>query len=111
MAKATSQNTTASRFDNLSAEQLADKLGHADAVLKAAEREVDAIKAEIKARRITDATGTEFSITVREQIAGRLDSKAVKTFLGDSWRQFETAVISTVIRIKDARSVDAALAA
>jgi len=39
-------------------------------------------------------------VDATEQIAGRLDSKAVKEYLGESYRRFEIAVISTVIRIK-----------
>jgi hypothetical protein len=39
-------------------------------------------------------------VTATEQIAGRLDVKTVKQYLGDSYRRFEVAVVSTVIRIK-----------
>jgi hypothetical protein len=44
--------------------------------------------------------GEQFTVTRSEQISGRLDVAAVKQYLGDSWRQFETATVSTVIRIK-----------
>jgi hypothetical protein len=43
MAQATSLSTT-SRFHNLSHEQLADAIGHADAILKGAEAEAAAPK-------------------------------------------------------------------
>ena len=99
MAQATNLPTI-SRFHNLSNEALADALGHADAVLKGAEAECKLLKDEFKRRGIQHAVGDNFTVTATEQIAGRLDAKAVKEFLGDTYRRFEVAVVSTVIRIK-----------
>lgn len=101
MAKATNPSTT-SRFHNLSNETLADMIGQADAVLKGAEAECKLLKDEFKRRELAEVAGDHFTITATEQIAGRLDTKAVKEYLGESYRRFETAVISTVIRIKAA---------
>lgn len=89
-----------SRFHNLSNEALADALGHADAVLKGAEAESKSLKDEFKRRGLLDAAGDHFAVRASEQIAGRLDVAAVKQYLGDSWRRFEIATVSTVIRIK-----------
>jgi hypothetical protein len=100
MAKATNLSTTTSRFHNLSNEALADMLGHADAVLKGAEAECKLLKDEFKRRGLVEVAGDQFTVTATEQIAGRLDSKAVKEYLGESYRRFEVAVISTVIRVK-----------
>jgi hypothetical protein len=97
MAQATHHST---RFHNLSNEALADELGHADALLKGAEAECKALKDEVKRRGLLEATGDNFAIRVAEQISGRLDVVAVKQYLGDSWRRFEVATVSTVIRIK-----------
>ena len=99
MAQATNPSIT-SRFHNLSNEALADALGHADAVLKGAEAECKALKDEVKRRGLLEATGENFAIRVAEQISGRLDVAAVKEHLGESWRRFEVATVSTVIRIK-----------
>lgn len=99
MAQATNLSTT-SRFHNLSAEGLADALGHADAALKGAEAECKLLKDEFKRRRLVEAAGDSFTVTATEQIAGRLDVCAVKEYLGNSWHRFEIAAISTVIRIK-----------
>jgi len=99
MAKATDSPTT-SRFHNLSDCALADELGHADALLKGAEAECKALKDEFKRRSLAEVAGSEFTVTATEQIAGRLDVNAVKQYLGDSWRRFEVATLSTVIRIK-----------
>jgi hypothetical protein len=101
MAKATNPSTTTlSRFHNLSNEALADLLGQADAVLKGAEAECKLLKDEFKSRGLVEVAGDNFTVTATEQIAGRLDSKAVKEYLGESFRRFKVAVISTVIRIK-----------
>jgi hypothetical protein len=101
MAKANNPSTTSpSRFHNLSNEALADMLGQADAVLKGAEAECKLLKGEFKRRGLVEVAGDNFTVTSTDQIAGRLDSKAVKEYLGESYRRFEVAVISTVIRIK-----------
>jgi hypothetical protein len=41
-------------------------------------------------------------VTATEQIAGHLDAKAVRDYLGAAYSRFEVAVVSTVIRIKAA---------
>src|SRR5947207_259053 len=92
--------STISRFHNLSHADLADALGQADAVLKGAEAECQSLKDEFKRRGLLEVAGDHFTVRASEQISGRLDTKAVKEFLGDSWRRFEVAVVSTVIRIK-----------
>jgi hypothetical protein len=92
--------TTTPRFHNLSNAMLADALGHADAVLKGAEGECKALKDEIKRRGLLEAAGESFAVRVAEQISGRLDVVAVKQYLGESWRRFEVATVSTVVRIK-----------
>jgi len=98
---ATAKNTTApSRFHNLSDAALADALGRADAIAKAATADLDALKTEAKRREVEELQGDEFVVTVQEQIAGRIDTAKVKAFLGDRYGQFENAVISTVVRVR-----------
>ena len=97
-----------SRFHNLSNAALADALGYADAVLKGAEAESKSLKDEFKRHGLLAASGENFTVTATEQISGRLDTKAVKEYLGESYRQFEVAVVSTVIRIKAAKQLAAA---
>jgi hypothetical protein len=99
MAQAIHSNIT-SRFHNLSNEALADAIGQADAIFKGAEAETKALKEEFKRRGLLDAAGEHFAVTRSDQISNRLDVTAVKQFLGDAWRKFETAGITTVIRIK-----------
>jgi hypothetical protein len=98
-------SSTISRFHNLSNEALADALGHADAALKGAEAECKALKDEFKHRGLHTVAGDSFTVTRSEQIAGRLDVKAVKEYLGESYRRFEVATISTVICIKAGSAV------
>ena len=43
-----------------------------------------------------------FTVPRSDNISSGLDVAAVKTFLLDAWRKFETARITTVIRIKAA---------
>jgi hypothetical protein len=103
---ATLNNTTAlSRFHNLSDEALADAIGRADAVVKGAEAELTALKDEFKSRGLSEVAGDEFAVTATEQIAGRLDAKAVKAFLGDAYVKFEKAIVSTVIRVKASKRI------
>jgi hypothetical protein len=102
MAQAANPSTT-SRFHNLSNEVLADALGHADTALKGAEAECKVLKDEFKRRGLAEVAGDNFTVTATEQIAGRLDTKAVKEYLGESYRRFEVATVSTVIRIKAAQ--------
>jgi hypothetical protein len=104
MAQASREYTT-SRFHNLSDCALADALGHADAVLEGAEADCKALKDEVKRRGLTEVAGDNFAVTASEQISGRLDTKAVKEFLGESYHRFEVAIVSTVIRIKAVRQV------
>ena len=99
---------TPSRFHNLANTALADALGHADAVLKGAEAECKLLKDEFKRRGLVDVTSDRFTVTATEQIDGRLDSKAVKEYLGESYHRFENAVVSTVIRIKSVQRITSA---
>ena len=107
MAQATSLSTT-SRFHNLSHEQLADEIGRADAVLKGAEAEAAALKQEFRRRGLLDSAGEHFAVRASEQISGRLDTKAVREFLGDRYHRFERALVTTVIRIRAVERLAAA---
>jgi hypothetical protein len=78
------------------------------AVLKGAEAECKLLKEEFKHRGLVEVAGAHFTVTATEQIAGRLDAKAVKEYLGESYRRFEVAVISTVIRVKSVQRITSA---
>ena len=107
MAQAIHSNIT-SRFHNLSDEALADAIGQTDALLKGVEAEIAALKATFKERGILAASGERFTVTRSDQVSSRLDVQAVKRFLGDACRKFETANITTVIRIRAVERLAAA---
>jgi hypothetical protein len=94
--------TPTSRFHNLSNAALADELGRVDSIVKAAEAELKLLKDDFPARGLQEVIGDAFAVSATEQIAGRLDAKAVRQYLGPTYARFETAVVSTVIRIKAA---------
>src|ERR1700733_12519857 len=109
MAQANNPSTISpSRFHNLSNEALADLLGQADAAVKGAEAECKLLKDEFKRRGLVEVAGNRFTVTSTEQIAGRLDSKALKEYLGESYHRFENAIVSTVIRIKSVQRITSA---
>jgi hypothetical protein len=90
----------ANSLGNMSNEMLADAIGRADGIVKGAEAALLELKSEFKRRGLLTAAGERFTVTRSDQVSSRLDVAAVKTFLGDSWRRFETATITTVVRIK-----------
>ena len=57
---------------------------------------------------VGDALALPQEVLSREQIAGRLDTKAVKEYLGEAYHRFENAVISTVIRVKSVERITSA---
>ena len=67
-----------------------------------------ALKDEYKRRGFLTVDGEHFTVTCSDQISGRLDVAAVKQYLGDAWRRFETTSITTVIRVKATRRIAAA---
>ena len=84
---ATLKNTTVSRFHNLTDEALADAIGRADAIVKGAEAELAALKDEFKARGLSDVAGDDFTMTATDAVSWRLDTKAVRAFLGAKGQQ------------------------
>ena len=63
---------------------------------------------EFKSRGLIEVAGRQFAITATEQIAGRLDTKAVKEYLGESYHWFENVIVSTVVRIKSVQRITSA---
>ena len=92
-----------SKFHNLSNEALADEIGRVDAILRAAEAELKALKDEFKRRGLDSVEGETSTVTASETFQNRLDTARVREFLGDHVKQFETLMVSTVIRIKPTR--------
>lgn len=76
-----SSNITPSRFHNLSDAALADEIGRVDAIQKAAEAELKALKDEFKARGLTEAAGATFSVTA----ASRSPAGSTRRRCANSW--------------------------
>jgi hypothetical protein len=72
----------ASKYHNLGNEALADEIGRVDAIAKAAETELKALKDEFKARGLKQAIGETTEVTAVEQSANRLDTAEVRAFFG-----------------------------
>jgi hypothetical protein len=83
-------------------EALADAIGRADAIVKGAEAELATLKDEFKARGLSEVAGDEFAVTATDAVSWRLDTKAVRAFLGAKASKFETVSNTTTIRIKAA---------
>lgn len=95
------KSTSVNRFDNLSDAQIADRYGKADAIAKAAKAEMDDLKAEMLARKIEEAAGDAYSVSIAyDQIAWRLDTEAVKAHLGAAYSRFQKISYSTIVRPK-----------
>ena len=83
------------QFHNFSNEALADAIGSADLALKAHEAEVKAPEGRVQEPRLApDHRRALYGDALRDQISSELDTTAVKQFLGDAWRRFETAKAS-----------------
>ena len=61
---------------------------------------MQALKDEFRRRSILSAVGARYTVTRSDQARSGLDVAAVKAFLGDAWRKFETASIVTFLRIR-----------
>jgi hypothetical protein len=107
MSQAINQSTT-SKFHNLSNEMLADAIGNADAVLKSAEAEAKALKDEFKRRGLASAEGEHYAVTVTPQISTRLDTAAVRAHLGADVGRFEKPAITQVVRVRAVHRLSAA---
>ena len=104
MAQANLTSTT-SRFHNLCDQALADALGYADSVLKGAEAECKSLKDEFKRRGLTEVAGDTFTVTATSRSPGGSIARPSRSSWASSYRRFEVAVVSTVIRIKAAQKL------
>ena len=69
--------------------------------MKGAEAELATLKEEFKPRGLSDVAG-DFAVTATDAVSWRLDTKAVRAFLGAKASKFETVSNTTTIRIKAA---------
>jgi hypothetical protein len=69
------------------------------------------LKDEFKARGLDCAEGLVLTVTASEVFKNTLDTARVREALGDHVKQFETLVVSTIIRIKPTRHLEVLAAA
>jgi hypothetical protein len=99
MAQATTACIT-NNLHNLSNGMIADLVGEADCAKKAAEARLAELKTELQRRNVTEAAGEHFAISIRAQVSTRIDTAAVRAFLGADVARFETHSIASVLRVK-----------
>jgi hypothetical protein len=88
-------------FHNQSSAYLADAYGTLDAQIKALTKQADAIKGELKARKIDTVEGAKFTVSVASVTSKRLDTAALKKALGDDIiAEFERDQVSDRLTVK-----------
>jgi hypothetical protein len=87
-----------SRFDNLSAADLADRLGTLKAEIAALADREKALRDELLRRGEREIEGAMFAATVSDAVRWTLDTKAVKAEMGAGWydQRCRQAIITTV---------------
>jgi hypothetical protein len=99
------ESTMASRFHNISTSELADRIGRADADIKARTEQLDELKTEFKRRQVNIARGNDFVVSASESATKRLDTTRLKADLGDALEGYYNESTSTRILIKPAPKV------
>lgn len=93
----------ANPMHNYSAEQIADRLGELDLVMKGAKEEADTLKNEIKRREVNAVRGSKFILTVSHSTSKRLDTKRLTADIGkDTLADYYNETETTTIRVKPA---------
>src|SRR5580704_11030098 len=85
MAKASANIASVNPLRNLSANALVDQLGAVKAEIAAFEGREKALRDELLRRGLTEAEGARFNATVTQAVRWTLDTKAVKSEMGDFW--------------------------
>jgi hypothetical protein len=113
MPKADSHSTTpaVSSLNNLSVGQLIDELGQVKAEAAEIEQREKALKAELIARKVTEAEGALFRATVTEALRQSLDAEAIKAEMGERWYGIHCKVgVTTTVRVSARISITRAAA-
>ena len=91
----------ATQFDNMSNEDLADDYGKLDTQIKALQKRADAIKAELKFRKIETSEGASFTVTLSAAERVTYDDRAIREILGaDTCEPFKRVTITETLRVK-----------
>jgi hypothetical protein len=100
-----------SQFHNLPIGELVDQLGSVKAEIADLEAREKSLRAELLRRCVIEAEGAQYAVAVTQAVRWTLDTKAVRSEMGDAWfdRRCKQALVTTVTVA--ARTVPAKLAA
>jgi len=87
-----------SKFDNVSDEMLADRIGDQSRAVKDEEAHLEELKSEAR-RRGVDSTGSRWAYTIKTTDTSRLDLVALKAKYGDKLKPFYKCSSSETLRI------------
>ena len=74
-----------SPFHNLSTGDLVDQLGGLKAAIADLEKRQKALRDELLARAVEQVEGAQFGATITRSVRWSLDTKSVKTEMGEGW--------------------------
>ena len=100
-----------SQFDNLPVGEIVDQLGTVKAEIADLETREKLLRAELLKRCVIEAEGAQYAAAVTQAVRWTLDTKAVRSEMGDAWfdRRCKQALVTNVTVA--ARTVPAKLAA
>lgn len=100
------ENPTTSIFSNRPTPDLVDELGDVKARLAGLKDREDALKAELIARKVTEAEGALFRATVSEALRETLDSAKVKAEMPAAWWAAHCKIgVGTTVRVTARRGI------
>jgi hypothetical protein len=100
MPKAVVHHTPVSPFHNLSVGELVDQLGHVKAEAAEIKSREESLRAELIARKVSEAEGYLFRVTIGESLRQTLDANRVKQEMGENWYGARCNIgVATTVRI------------
>jgi predicted phage-related endonuclease len=89
---------TVSQFDNLPVGELVDQLGSVKAEITDLETREKSLRAELLKRCVIEAEGAQYAAAVTQAIRWTLDTKSVRSEMGDVWfdRRCRQSLVTTV---------------
>src|SRR5580704_9368529 len=100
-----------SQFHNLPVGEIVDQLGGLKAAIADLEKRQKALRDELLKRCVIEAEGAQYAAAVTQAVRWTLDTKAVRSEMGDAWfdRRCRQSLVTTVTVA--ARAVSPKLAA
>lgn len=100
------ENPTTSIFSNRATPDLVDELVDVKAQLAGLKDREDALKAELVARKVTEAEGALFRATVSEALRETLDIDKIKAEMAPAWLSAHSKIgVTTTVRVTARRGL------